>query len=162
MAKLSFTGIGVHVKVRDIEASRHFYEDLGFVPAFGYGDESFRATLPEGCPSAPERYRGVTYKLCDNAELEIAEGHVAVRPEVFREEILSPKVSGIIRVRSVMPVIEQLSNVIKFPVRKYYWGSIEVAVRDPDGFVLIFIAPYSEEEMAAVQKLVKVEIVEPA
>ena len=156
-----FTGIGIHVKVSDIHASRDFYEELGFTPVFGYGDEEFRASLPEGTASAPERYRGVTYRLNDNAEFEIADGHVAVRPEVFAEEVLSPKISGMIRVRSVVPIVEKLRGKIKFPVRKYYWGSIEVAVRDPDGFVLIFIAPYSDEELKAVEQLVDVEVIEP-
>ena len=45
MADLQFTGLGVHLKVKDIKVSREFYESLGFKPVFGYGDEAFRATL---------------------------------------------------------------------------------------------------------------------
>lgn len=30
--------------------------------------------------------------------------------------------------------------------RHYYWGTLEVVVKDPDGLVLVFIAPYSENE----------------
>ena len=161
MAKLSFTGIGIHLKVKDIKASREFYEKLGFAPVFGYGDEEFRQTLPEGCPSAPEKYHGVTYKLKDGAELEIADGHIAAKSEVFGEQITSGKVSAMIRVESVVPVLEQCKDRIKYPVRKYYWGSIEVALRDPDGFVLVFIAPYSEAEFAAVSKLTDIETIEP-
>ncbi len=161
MAKLEFTGVGVHVKVKDIKKSRAFYEGLGFTPIFGYGSEEYRKTLPDGCPSAPEKYQGVTYKLADGAELEIADGHIAAKPEVFGQQITSGKISAMVRVKSIVPVLEQCKDVIKFPVRKYYWGSIEVALRDPDGFVLIFIAPFSDEELAAVSKLVTVETVNP-
>jgi catechol 2,3-dioxygenase-like lactoylglutathione lyase family enzyme len=161
MAKTEFTGIGVHIKVKDIKASRAFYESLGFKPVFGYGDDEFRATLPKGCPSAPERYHGVTYRLTDNAELEIADGHIAVAQAVFSETIKTPKISGMIRVKSVVPILDVALKSVKFPVRKYYWGSVEVALRDPDGFVLIFIAPASDEELAAVQELTTVETIEP-
>ncbi|HSX05621.1 MAG TPA: VOC family protein [Candidatus Saccharimonadales bacterium] len=161
MSSLEFTGIGVHLKVKDIQKSRAFYESLGFTPAFGYGSEEFRKTLPEGCGSAPEKYQGVTYRLVDGAELEIADGHIAAKPTVFAEEITSGKISAMIRVKSVVPVIEQCKDRIKFPVRKYYWNSIEVALRDPDGFVLVFIAPFSDEELERVSKLVSVETVNP-
>ena len=158
---LEFTGLGIHIKVRDIVESRKFYESLGFTPVFGYGSEEFRKTLPEGCGSAPEAYQGVTYKLADGAELEVADGHIAVKPADFQVEVDDAKITGMIRVKSVTPVIEKYQDRIKFPVRHYYWTSIEVAIRDPDGFVLVFIAPFSTEELAAVSKLVGVEVVEP-
>lgn len=158
---LEFTGVGVHLKVRDIKVSRDFYEKLGFTPVFGYGSEEYRATLPEGCASAPERYQGVTYKLTDGAEFEIADGHIASKPDVFEEKIFSGKVSAMIRVKSIVPVIEAYKEKIVFPVRKYYWGSIEVALRDPDGFVLVFIAPFSDGEYAEVANLINIETIEP-
>lgn len=161
MSKLSFTGIGIHLKVKDIKASREFYEALGFKPVFGYGDEEFTKTLPEGCGSAPEKYRGVTYELKDGASLEIADGHIAAKPEVFGETLESAKVSAMIKVDSVVPVIEKYKSRIKYPVRKYYWGSIEVALRDPDGFVLVFIAPASDEEYKKVSELTSIEAVNP-
>lgn len=161
MAKLQFTGVGVHLKVKDIQRSRKFYEDLGFTPVFGYGDEAYRATLPVGCASAPEKYSGVTYKLADGAEFEIADGHIAARPDVFGESITSGKVTAMVRVDSIVPVLETHSELIKFPVRKYYWGSIEVALRDPDGFVLVFIAPATDEEYERVSKLVEIETIAP-
>lgn len=161
MPKTEFTGIGIHIKVRDIATSRAFYESLGFNPIFGYGDDDFRATLPKGVGSAPEQYRGVTYRLADNAELEIADGHIAVKKEVFATEIADPKISGMIRVKSIVPILNVALDAVKFPVRKYYWGSVEVALRDPDGFVLIFIAPATEEELAAVRELTTVEVIEP-
>jgi len=49
---------------------------------------------------------------------------------------------------------------VKFPVRHYYWGTIEAAFRDPDGFVLVFIAPYSEEEFNSLSQLTKIEKIE--
>lgn len=159
---IEFTGIGVHIKVADIHKSREFYENLGFVPVFGYGSEEFIATLPEGCGSAPEGYNGVTYNLTDTAQLEIADGHVAVKPEVFGESISSPKISGMIRVKSLVPIAEKLKAISTYPVCKYYWGSIEIAVKDPDGFVLIFIAPHSEEEFNKLTELLgDIQIVEP-
>ena len=161
MTKLVFTGIGIHIKVKDIAASRKFYETIGFTPVFGYGSETFRKTLPEGCPSAPEKYQGVTYKLTNGAELEVADGHLAAKPEVFSETITSGKISAMIRVESVVPLIEAYKEQIKFPVRHYYWNSIEVALRDPDGFVLVFIAPFSDKELADVKKLVDVETINP-
>jgi catechol 2,3-dioxygenase-like lactoylglutathione lyase family enzyme len=161
MGKLAFTGLGIHVKVKDIQASRAFYEGLGFQPVFGYGDEAFRKSLPEGCGSAPEKYHGITYHLKDGADYEIADGHIAAKPEVFGEEITSGKVSAMIKVESIVPVLEQQKDRIKFPVRKYYWGTIEAALRDPDGFVLVFIAPASDEEFERVSKLTDIETVNP-
>ena len=158
---LEFTGIGMHIKVKDIKASREFYEGLGFTPVFGYGSDEFRKSLPDGCGSAPEKYNGVTYKLVDGAELEIADGHIAVKPEDFQVQVHTAKISGMIRVKSIVPVLETQNERVSFPVRKYYWGSIEVALRDPDGVVLVFIAPYSEEELARIKELVDVEEVNP-
>ena len=92
MAKLTFTGIGLHIKVKDIAASRKFYESLGFAPEFGYGSEQFRQTLPEGCGSAPEKYDGVTYKLVDGAELEVANGHIAAkRAQIMHQAVAKKK-----------------------------------------------------------------------
>ena len=48
MEKCELTDFGTHLKVSDIKKSREFYESLGFKPIFGYGDEEFRKTLPEG------------------------------------------------------------------------------------------------------------------
>lgn len=30
-------------------------------------------------------------------------------------------------------------------LRHYYWGTLEVIIKDPDGVVLVFISPYSKE-----------------
>lgn len=146
----------------DISRSREFYESLGFRPVFGYGDDEFRAALPKGMPSAPEKYSGVTYQIGESAQLEIAEDHVAVKDKrVFRQKVESPKVSAMVRVKSLVPLFSNPDVKITFPVRHYYWGTLEAAFRDPDGFVLVFISPYSAEELKALQKLTRVEVVEP-
>lgn len=161
MSNPQVTGFGIHIKVADISKSREFYESLGFKPAFGYGDDEFRASLPEGCDSAPERYRGITYQLTDDANFEIAEGHIAVKPEVSSEVITSPKISAMIRVDSLVSILNNRNIDRKFPVRRYYWGTIEAVVRDPDGFVIVFVAQDTDKERSAVAELVDLETVDP-
>ena len=149
---------GIHLKVTDARKSRRFYESLGLVPVFGFGDADFLSTLPEGCDSSPEQYPGVIYRIADT-EYEIAEGHPAVKQEVFRERISSPKVSAMLRVDSLLPLLRNRNIQLAAPVRRYYWGTIEAVLRDPDGFVVVCISPDSEEEMSAVSELVSVETV---
>jgi catechol 2,3-dioxygenase-like lactoylglutathione lyase family enzyme len=163
MNRPELTRLGVHLKVADLDKSRRFYESLGFKPVFAYGDDAFRATLPQGLPSAPERYRGMTFKIGEDAELEIAEGHIAVKDgRVFQELITSPKISAMVHVKSLVDLFQNPLVTITFPVRHYYWGTIEAAFRDPDGFVLVFIAPYSEEEFKRVSQFAQIEIIKPS
>jgi catechol 2,3-dioxygenase-like lactoylglutathione lyase family enzyme len=165
----TLNGLGIHIKVANIEASRAFYESLGFKPVFAYGDDAFRATLPKDLGSAPERYRGMTFKIGENAELEIAEGHRGLHDkykpgedqDAFNEPITSPKVSAMVRVQSLVPLFSNRQVELHVPVRHYYWQSIEAAFRDPDGFVLVFIAPYSDEEFRAVSEYTTIEVVKP-
>jgi len=167
MNRLIHSGTGLHIKVKDITASRKFYEDLlDLVPVFGYGDAEFRSTLPaaipsvmnDGFPGAPERYRGVTYEPAPQCPIEIAEGHIGVPNQaVFREPITSPKVSAMMRVASLLPLVREKGLRPVFPIRHYYWGTIEIAIKDPDGFVLVIIAPFSEGELEELRKLVDVE-----
>jgi hypothetical protein len=154
---MTMTSFGIHHKVADIAASRLFYEGLGLTPHFGFGDEEFRASLPEGCGFSPEVYRGVIYKIGNSAELEIAEGHVCVGPEVFTEQITSSKCSAMLRVASLVPLLEAGGLDPIVPVRRFYWGSIEIVLRDPDGFIIVVISPDSPEELAAVRRLRDVE-----
>jgi catechol 2,3-dioxygenase-like lactoylglutathione lyase family enzyme len=159
----NLVSLGTHLKVADVEKSREFYEGFGFKPVFGYGDDEFRANLEKlGVSTAPEKYRGVVYEIGDaKIPFEIADGHIAVKDKAcFKEVIKSPKVSAMVKVKSLIPILEK-GVELSFPIRKYYWGSIELALRDPDGFVLVFIAPYSEEEMRAVGKFVEVEVINP-
>lgn len=155
---MKISSIGTHIKVQDIERSRAFYESLGFKPVFGMGSDDFRASLPEAIKSVPEDYNGVVYEIDDGSTYEIADGHVGVKnQDVFSEEIANEKVSAMIRVDSLVDLFSNKHLDIVFPVRHYYWGTIEVALRDPDGYVLVFIAQFSSEELAAVKEHVEIE-----
>jgi catechol 2,3-dioxygenase-like lactoylglutathione lyase family enzyme len=156
------TSLGTHIKVSNIATSREFYESLGFTPVFAYGDDEFRATLPDGLASAPEKYCGVIYQIGDGPKLEIADGHIAVSDKsVFVDMITSPKITAMIGVESLVPIITNPLVEIKVPVRRYYWNTIEAVTRDPDGFVLVFIVPFSESELAAIEAIRPVEVVNP-
>lgn len=130
--------IGTHIKVKDFSASKVFYETLGFKQVFAYGPDQ----------EVKEDYRGMVFQVGDT-KLEIADGHRAVKPEVFTRPMPDSKVSLMINVESLVPVIElcQKHNIaLSVGPRHYYWGTLELVVKDPDGVVLVFIAPYSKEE----------------
>ena len=159
---MEITGFGTHIKVVDIKKSREFYESLGFKSAFGYGNEEWRDSLPKDIPSAPEKYCGIVFAIGDNAKLEIAEGHVGVKhQDVFKKTIENEKISAMVNVKSLLPLFSNEHIKLSFPVRHYYWGTLEAAFRDPDGFVLVFIAPYSEEEFSQISKFTNIEIIKP-
>lgn len=159
---LELTQLGIHLKVADITKSRAFYDSLGFKPVFVYGDQDFLDGFPKKIGKASEKYRGITYQISETTQFEIADGHIAVPDKsVFKQVIETPKISAMVRVKSVVPLFDNPLVKIKFPVRHYYWGTIEVALRDPDGFVLIFIAPYSAKEYEKVSKYVKIETIKP-
>jgi len=167
MSKVVHKGMGVHLKVADLAASREFYERMfDLEPVFGYGSKEFRESLPEaipsipndGLPGAPEKYNGLVYEPTSECPFEIAEGHIAVPDQaVYDTPVQSPKISAMVRVESLVPLIVDKEIRPSFPVRHYYWGTIEMAIKDPDGFVLVFIAPFSEEELAELQKVVSIE-----
>lgn len=130
--------IGVHIKVKDFAKSVKFYRDLGFKEFFTYGPDK----------KVKEDYNGMTFEV-GGAKLEIADGHRAVKPEVFREIVESSKVSLMINVDTLSSVIDICNKAhidIAVSVRHYYWGTLELVVKDPDGVVLVFIAPYDETE----------------
>lgn len=131
-------GIGVHIKVSNFEKSQAFYEALGFQKVFEYGPNK----------KVKEKYNGVTYEHGD-AKFEIADGHIAVHAATFQEKVQSSKISLMIPVDSIQAVINRC-KIHKIPLavspRHYYWGTLEVVVKDPDGVVLVFIAPYSKTE----------------
>ena len=155
---MQITGLGTHIKVKDIQVSRAFYEALGMKSVFAMGTEDYRATLPDGLDSVPERYNGIIYQISDTATLEIADGHCGVKNQnVFSEKVQSEKVSAMIKVDSLVDLFTNDLLDIIFPVRHYYWGSLEVAVRDPDGYVLVFIAPYSDEEKTKIEQYREIE-----
>ena len=94
-----------------------------------------------------EDYSGATF-ACGAAKLEIADGHRAVKPETFLEDVKSSKISLMIEVDSIGEIIEcahKMGVEPTTPVRHYYWGKLEVVFRDPDGVILVFTEPYTKE-----------------
>jgi catechol 2,3-dioxygenase-like lactoylglutathione lyase family enzyme len=161
-----YTGLGIHLKVSDITASRLFYEEtLGLIPARGAGTAEFRRSLPDfltskhedGLPGSPDAWNSVTYRPSAHAELEIGDGHPAVASDVFKQILDGPKVSAMLHVESLLPLVRDSGVQPTYPVRIYPWGSVEVVLRDPDGFVVVLIAPASDEEIAMLQAVVPVE-----
>lgn len=140
-------GIGVHIKVADFEASRNFYEALGFKKIFEYGPDKGFVKDVGVLISATEAYHGMTFEH-GGCKLEIADGHRAVKPETFTEKVASSKISLMVPVDSVEDIISRCKKA-GFPLtvgpRHYYWGTIEVVVKDPDGVVLVFIQPFDEK-----------------
>lgn len=143
------TSIGTHIKVSNFVKSKAFYEALGFKKVFEYGpDKTFEKDAKGNLISATESYHGATFQH-GGCKLEIADGHRAVKPEVFQEHIASSKISLMITINSMSEFINtcQKANIsLAVNPRHYYWGTLEAVVKDPDGVVLVFIAPYSEEE----------------
>lgn len=141
MNKPTYQRLGIHLKVKDIKKSLTFYRSFGFTEIFAYGSNDFLSQFAGSLPTAPEKYNGVTFSLGD-ARLEIADGHIAVKPHVFKEDITSSKVSAMVYVDSVDLVVEitETNNIpIAVPIREFPWGTREVVIKDPDGFVLVFI-----------------------
>ncbi len=139
---MNIKGIGTHLKVKDFATSKKFYLDLGFKPVFEYGPGL----------EVSEDYHGIVFEH-SGCKLEIGDGHRAVKPEVFKEDISSSKVSLMIYVDSVSEIIKSCQNTgipLEVEPRHYYWGNIEVVVKDPDGLILVFICPYSDKEAALV------------
>ncbi len=138
--------LGIHIKTADIKKSYPFYKAFGFKAIFAYGKPGWLTMLktdfPE-LPTAPEEYNGVTFEL-NNTEFELGEGHVAVKPEVFKERIHSSKVSAMIDapVDEVVKICNENNFEIAAKPRIFHWGKREVVVKDPDGFILVFREPF--------------------
>ncbi len=136
-------GVGTHIKVSNFKKSLDFYEALGFKKVFEYGPGK---KVKEGFHGAVFEHGG--------CKLEIADGHRAVKPQVFKEKVKSSKISLMINVDSLKKTID-LCQKAKIPLavkpRHYYWGTLELVVKDPDGVVLVFIAPYSKKEAAQIK-----------
>lgn len=137
------TKFGIHLKVKDIYKSFDFYSSFKLKPVFAYGRKEWINMLSKLYPELPhavEKYEGVTFEI-NNALFEIANGHVAVKNEVFKQDITSSKVSAMIDTESVDKIVEISKEkgfeIAKEPV-KYPWGTREVVVKDPDGFILVF------------------------
>ena len=130
--------IGVHIKVKDFAKSVKFYEDLGFEEVFCYGPDK----------NVVEDYSGVVFDV-GGTMLEIANGHRAVKAKTFEERVKSSKISlmiGVKRLSDVLQVCKEAQINIAVEPRHYYWGKLELVVKDPDGVVLVFWAPYDKVE----------------
>lgn len=133
---------GIHLKVKDINKSYDFYKALGFKAIFTYGSkESVEKVVKDfpGVGSAPEKYNGITFDI-NGSLFEIADGHLAVKPEVFKQGISSSKVSAMIDgdVDEIVRVAMENNFEIAVQPREFPWGTREVVLRDPDGFILVF------------------------
>jgi uncharacterized glyoxalase superfamily protein PhnB len=116
----------------------NFYLSLGFTPVFAYGSPEF--TKQFSFPTAPEKYQGVSFAVGD-AIFEIADGHIAVKQEVFGEMVQSSKISMFFDIDSVdefVKVCQKCDIKIVVEPKAYPWGTKEVVVKDPDGTVLVF------------------------
>lgn len=142
---IKYKSLGTHIKSANITESMEFYENLGFKPAFAYGSETFLSRFHKSLTTAPEKYNGVTFEV-GTGKLEVADGHIAVKPEVFKQKVASSKVSAMIGVDSVEKLVKLARdhNInIAVPIRTFPWGTREVVIKDPDGFVLVFIESIS-------------------
>lgn len=131
------SNIGVHLKVKDFNKSLAFYSALGFKKVFEYGPNK----------KIKEDYNGAVFEH-GGGKLEIADGHRAVKRLVFKQKVSSSKISLMINVDSIEDIILKAKKAkIKIAVgpRHYYWGTLEIVIKDPDGIVLVFISPYSKE-----------------
>jgi catechol 2,3-dioxygenase-like lactoylglutathione lyase family enzyme len=134
---------GIHIKVKDIQKSYRFYKAFGFKPVFAYGNSKWQEQLKadfKGLATVDEKYEGVTFEF-NGALLEIANGHIAVKTEVFKESISSSKVSAMVDTDSIEQIVSicKLNNIeIAVQPRTFHWGSTEVVIADPDGLIIVF------------------------
>ena len=128
------------MKVKSVNRSFKFYKSFGFNEIFAYGRPEFLSQL-DNIPTAREKYNGVVFGIGDSLFV-IADGHLAVKPKVFKEMIFSSKISAMLYVSSVKNV-EKVCKKFKYKIassiRDYPWGTKEIVIKDPDGFVLVFI-----------------------
>ena len=135
MDEIAITALGVHIKVADLTRSQAIYENFGFRQLGAFPD-------------------GVIYGVGGVALLELNASHPAVAAEIFQSHITTAKTSLMVRVPSLVPILmaaERAGISIAVPPRRFPWKTIELVVRDPDGFVVVFIAPDTEDEFRDVQ-----------
>lgn len=146
---MHYSTLGIHIKTKDFEKSRWFYETLGFKKIFVYGPkQELRYDTTGNLISAPEIYNGMTFQI-GTARIEIADGHRAVKSSVFQEPVKSSKLSLMItmnNLHSLLKLCKQQHIAIAVAPRHYYWGTLEVVIKDPDGVVFVFICPYTATE----------------
>lgn len=135
--------IGVHIKTADFVKSVKFYKSLGFNEIFAYGPEK----------DVKEDYNGMIFEA-GGAKLEIADGHRAVKAGIFKEKVTSSKISIMVNVDKLSEIVQICTKEhidIAVCPRHYYWGTLEMVIKDPDGTVLVFIAPYNEVEAKLIE-----------
>jgi catechol 2,3-dioxygenase-like lactoylglutathione lyase family enzyme len=135
--------IGTHIKVSNFAESRAFYLALGFQPLYEYAP-----TREVTATSGPEEGSLIIFATEDGtALLEIGDSHPAIKPEVFKERVLSSKVSLMVHVETLEEIIERAEKakiaIAKAPVN-FEWGTTELVIQDPDGFVVVFITQTTE------------------
>ena len=151
MSKVAFNQVGINLKVRDFGRSKDFYDAFGFKKILEFGPD-----LEEH-----SKFRGLFYEI-GNTLLEVSEGHMAVKPEVFAAPIRDSKISLMIYVDSLIQILDICDAhqiEIHVPPREFPWGQIGLIVKDPDGFVIAFLSQASEEERRQVQARTSIPLV---
>ncbi len=132
MENPKFSQVGINLKVKDFAKSQAFYDTFGFKKVLEFGPD-----LEEH-----SKFRGMFYEV-GNTLLEISEGHMAVKPEVFASPVQNSKVSLMVYVEFLIPVLEicDANGIeISVPPRQFPWGQIGVVVKDPDGLIVAFLS----------------------
>lgn len=143
MGESIYKQVGINLKVRDFDRSKKFYDAFGFKKVLEFGPE-----LEEH-----SKFRGMFYEI-GNTLLEVSEGHMAVKPDVFATPIQDSKISLMIYVDSLVQILDICDEhriEIRVPAREFPWGQIGLIVKDPDGFVIAFLSEVSEEERRQLQ-----------
>ncbi len=131
--------MGTVIKTKDYQKSRTFYEALGFKVIFEIGPDK---EIKSGNDQV------VIYGSETGGKFELTNAHPAIKPGVFQETITSSKISMMFEVDSLADIIGRAKSIGVEPaveVRHYYYGTLEVVFKDPDGMVIVFIEPYTAE-----------------
>lgn len=129
---------GVCIKTKDFAKSRAFYEGFGFKAKFEVGPDK----------EIKDKSSVVIYGSETGGNFELTDGHVAIKPAVFQEQVESSKISLMFEVSSLEEIMGMAQNMgvePAVPVRHYYYGNLEVVFYDPDGTRVVFIEPYTAE-----------------
>ncbi len=132
--------MGTVVKTKDFAKSREFYVTLGFRVDFEIGPDK---EIKSG------NDRVVIFGSESGGKFELTDAHPAIKPSTFAETIISSKISMMFEVESLGDIMERAKSMGYEPavgVRHYYYGTLEVVFKDPDGMVIVFIEPYTEEK----------------
>lgn len=131
--------MGTVVKTKDFAKSREFYVGLGFRIDFEIGpDKEIR--------SGDDRV--VIFGSESGGKFELTDAHPAIKPSTFAETVASSKISMMFEVESLGDIMERAKRMGYEPAveaRHYYYGTLEVVYKDPDGMVIVFIEPYTKE-----------------